>query len=528
MILTQVGFSQLITHEDLLLMLNKDLDFIKDFIYEKNIYSTNFNKKVEDEIFGDYLVYEWEWQTDDIVNHIQIYEYDNTLLNKKVVLDISNNFFKQFLEKIKISPFKYFKDITKSEKIIYRFNDFQISFNEKKNIIEAEYYKITDKYIQLHKEREEYFKNTLSTADSFFNEKNFQEAGNYYLKARSIKPKQVLTDNKIKKNYFMKNLLIERKVKIFDYMELQPYDATFQKNNITEKVFELIFKNNIKPIHTEILVKINIDTNGITETNIDFLPFNSVDNLNTEEILNLISPKIKELKLIDANIEGYSVFAELNVKMEVEVQLENCIVNKYFDKSKIVSDHSTNSLIKNYENQILLTTSEEINGFYTITNKFVRINSKDNFQTSILKHESFGGPLNLFKSVLIPGGGIVAVTGGNETATLTQVGVGTSLLVGLFFKEISNGHYQEYLDIDLEKMYNNTRDYIRKDMEEKYTATVDNHNYFLFFTALGATIWLYDIYWVGQKGFENLLINNTSIYLNHDNKSIGLNYKYTF
>ena len=200
---------------------------------------------------------------------------------------------------------------------------------------------------------------------------------------------------------------------------------------------------------------------------------------------------------------------------------------------------STNSLIKLKKHNGTLIYDEYIKdseksridkllkdgliGRYTIKYQRKDFNSTLYVDTaSLIDYKGIGGPSNMFKSILVPGWGVRAVTGGEKSGlprTILTYGLLTSALV---FQTMSVLDYQNYLNAT-------SQDEITK----YYTSANSNNSTSYYLAAAGLAVWIYDIVWVAKKGFDNkseqkAFKRNLSFHFEPTIQSLAFSYKLKF
>ena len=130
-----------------------------------------------------------------------------------------------------------------------------------------------------------------------------------------------------------------------------------------------------------------------------------------------------------------------------------------------------------------------------------------------------GGPINAFKSILVPGWGVKSVTGGLKNGWPTTLATYSLFTTAFIFKNLSNTNYDNYL---------------KSTTRSENTTYYDNANVynktFYFFTAAGVAVWLFDVIRVSKKGFENNktrknTIKNLTFNIDNQSKTFAVGYK---
>ena len=130
-----------------------------------------------------------------------------------------------------------------------------------------------------------------------------------------------------------------------------------------------------------------------------------------------------------------------------------------------------------------------------------------------------GGPINAFKSILVPGWGVKSVTGGLKSGWPTTLATYSLFTTAFIFKNLSNTNYDNYL-----KSTTRSENATYYDNANMYNKT------FYFFTAAGVAVWLFDVIRVSKKGFENNktrknTIKNLTFNIDNQSKTFAVGYK---
>ena len=130
-----------------------------------------------------------------------------------------------------------------------------------------------------------------------------------------------------------------------------------------------------------------------------------------------------------------------------------------------------------------------------------------------------GGPINVFKSILVPGWGVKSVTGGLKSGWPTTLATYSLFTTAFIFKNLSNTNYDNYLKSTTRS--ENTTYYDNANMYNKT---------FYILTAAGVAVWLFDVIRVSKKGFENKktrknTIQNLTFNIDNQSKTFAIGYK---
>jgi len=338
---------------------------------------------------------------------------------------------------------------------------------------------------------------------------NFSEYS-FYIKEKEKKEKLEAERKRQEEIKKLNAFLLERKTKVYDYKELNSSDYNSINNSITSKIQNILKEKNINGI-VEYKIVYTIDTLG--STSFSLLEIGSPNS----EITNLIKPLIKDIQLKPVSKNGYSVFAKSEYTINIKLEEKTFEVKK--NNVETVTINNPNNL---YEKEISSLISSAPLGKYTIQIRKKEINNIDFSNNYVSKYKGIGGPSNMFLSVLVPGLGVKGVTGGSKSGlnrTLLSYGF---ILSGVGCKLWSMSEYDNY---------HSATD--QSSIDQYYGSANFLNKSFYVLTATGVAIWIYDIIWVANKGFQNkkeqsLYKQKLSFYYEPNNQMLGLNYKLKF
>ena len=538
------GYSQDLSFYELTLLQGKDLDYVNNYLSNKNweFHTSNVDNS---ESFINYTAVGWSLNKNSWDNKAEAWFYFYQQIGVENMVGYQTN--KTNFNKLKTTAQNSGYKLQSTEaiegglKTKYRNNKLEFIFTASKNN-DAEYsydnsvyyfimvynYKEIEEQVKLQEElekqeleaqlkreleekiKEEKYQTLISQADSLYIEKNYSASKNTYSQALEIKPNENYPTNKIIEIDRLLVFLEERGTKIYDYQELNSSDYNSISNTVTSKIQNVLKEKNITGF-ADYKLTYKIDTLGITS-------FSLIETGSpNSEITNLIKPIIKDIQLKPVSKNGYSVSAKseyiINIKME-----ERTFEVKKNNVETIVFNNPNNL----YKNEINKLVSSGPIGRYTIIIQKKEINNIDFSNNSVSKYRGIGGPSNMFLSVLVPGLGVKEVTGGSKNGlrrTLLSYGF---IISGVGCKLWSMSDYDKYHSATdqtfMDEYYNN--------------ANLLNKSFYIL-TATGVIIWLYDIIWVANKGFQNKreqqrYKQNISFYYEPNNQMLGLNYKLKF
>lgn len=537
------GYSQDLSFSELTLLQGKDLDYVNNYLTKKK-WEFNSSDVDNSESFKNYTTVGWSLNKNSWNNKAEawLYFYQQFGEENMVGYQTSKTNFNKLKTAAQNSGYKLqnTEAISGGLKTKYRNNKLEIIFTASKNEDEYSYentvyyfimiynYKEIEEQVKLQEElerqeleaqlkreleekiKEEKYQTLISQADSLYQKKNYSASKNTYSQALEIKPDENYPTNKIIEIDKLLAFLEERKTKIYDYKELNSSDYNSINNIVASKIQNVLKEKNITGF-ADYKLTYRIDTLGTTS-------FSLIETgVLSPEITNLIKPLIKDIQLKPVSKNGYSVFAKsehvVNIKME-----EKTFEVKKNNVETIVFNNPNNL----YQNEINQLVSSGPIGKYTIKIQKKKINNIDFSNNSVSKYRGIGGPSNMFLSVLVPGLGVKGVTGGSKSGLSRTLWSYGFIISGVGCKLWSMSEYDKY---------HSATD--QTSMDEYYdNANLLNKSFYVL-TATGAVIWLYDIIWVANKGFQNKkeqrrYKQKLTVYYEPNNQYLGMTYKIKF
>ncbi len=334
-----------------------------------------------------------------------------------------------------------------------------------------------DKKKQLEQER---YKSLMYDAELHVQQKKYTTAIDLFNQALSLVPNDTIALSKLKYLENLMSFLIERKTKIYELSEVNKilYNQTdeFLLSNLLK-----ISKEMNSNMNLELSLSIICDTNGIVKHELK-------SSSDYPTFINEFEKAVVSLKLPNQLLNNYSVNFKSNYNFKIKNQTFVFTMQKSNLKVDLISNHNS------------VSYSEAINnlpqgpiGTYTIELIKRSINGVDYSSSNLLKFEGMGGPSNAFLSLIVPGLGDKAVSGGIAPILNKRTSITYSLiLTGALCKSYSNQQYSKYLIETDPLLY-----------EEYYkNANSSNQAYYTFLSA-GVAYWLYDIWWVYNRGSKN-------------------------
>lgn len=539
-----IGFSQDLNLNELINLQGKNLDYVNNYLTDKN-WEFHSSKVNNNESLVNYTVVGWSFNKNSWNEKAQgwFYFYQDEGMPNIIGYQTQMPNFNRLKTAVRQNGFKLIETeaIEGGINTIYQNNQIKIIFTASKNDGEDYSYdndiyysvlifnyaeiekqnRINEKIKnqKLEEERkqqieanliEEKYQNLIISADSLFRLKKYSNAIKIYNDALKIKSGEPYPIEKISEANSILAFLEERKNKIFDYKDYNYVDYNSIYSIVSSKIKNTLTNKNVSGSASFSIIYI-VDTIGQTTVSLND------KNSSNLEILNLIKPIINDVFLKPVSKDGYSVFAK--AEYDFDILMDDRIIKL---KKNNVETITYNNPANLYKSEISNLISSGPIGKYKIQIQNRTINNIDFSKNTIIKYRGIGGPSNLFLSILVPGLGDKNVTGGRNSGLGTALWSYGFILSGIGCKAWSNSEYDQY-----HKALNQTS------MDDHYFAANMLNKSFYILTALGATIWVYDIIWVASKGFKNrkvqkLYKQNFSFYYEQKNQALGLSYKFKF
>lgn len=498
--------AQNLSFKELIELQRKKYTEVEKYLETKNEWK--YSDKGISEDFHNYKYYKWAYNKNEYsetaeswLTFYTLTGYENAILYKipsNIYYDIKKNvesdthwsYVKKVVEGNLISVFFIYKnyylvfcsDNYNSEYYLRLYNKTDIANLEKIEIAKELERKKLDSIANAEAiQKEAIYQSIISKADSLLILHNLTSAKQLYNEALKIKPDESYPSSKIIEINKIYSFLEERKYKIYDYKEINLTYYNKISDALSKNIKELYAAGNYTgTVKVELIYKI------------DTLGKNKFESLNTEvanqDILNNILSIAKNYELLKAYKNNYIVNAKATYNIEVKLDEKTYHVKKNNVEIKVKED--PNTIYKSEINK-LISNSDPI-GKYTVSIHKREINSVDYSNNKIVKFKGIGGPSNMFLSILVPGLGDKSVSGGTKSGlprTLVTYGL---IGVGVGCKFLSISEYDKY-----------HKAITQPEMDLHYNYANSFNKAFYYIAAAGAIVWIYDIIWVANKGYEN-------------------------
>lgn len=304
--------------------------------------------------------------------------------------------------------------------------------------------------------------------------------------------------------------LMERKTKTFDYEIENPSDYRSIENNLLSDIKSYL-KTETENTNLKVELVYVIDTLGRNTFSCNGI------NSDNQKVLDNIKAIGQKYKLQVVKKNNYSMKAK--AAYIFDVILDNQVVS--VRKNKVSTLYLSDNASK-YSQQINSLISGAPMGRFKISIAKRELNNQDFSTNKVLKYRSIGGPSNAFKSLLIPGWGMSRVSGGQKSGWVTAISVYGFIAASAGFKAYSISEYDKY-----------HKSSTQTDMDTHFDNANFSNKAFFVCASTAAFIWVYDIIWVANKGFQNnrearQYKNNLSFYYDPQSKQtlFALNFKF--
>ncbi len=364
---------------------------------------------------------------------------------------------------------------------------------------------IIEEKIALDKKYNDY----IDQADLELIKKNYSGALSYYQSASKVYPEKSYPKEKIKEINKIQDFLSERKVKIYDYEEID--NSGYKK---FEQDLTYLIKNEFKDkdVDFNLIADFSFSVDTLGKLNFTSKIISSSD----DKLANNVVTIAKNKSLQPVSKYGYRINVSSTIRINISMENNIVSVKKNNVETRIDGDK------QQYSSDVNRLISSKPIGKYKLSIQKKEVNGIDFSNNKIVNYKTIGGPSNAFLSLLVPGLGVKNVTGGSENGYKRTLWAYGLIASGFGCKYLSNMEYD---------LYHDATD--QTSMDEHYeNANFYHHSYYVLVGA-GALVWLYDVVWVANKGFQNR--KNTRSYrqqfslnYNHYNNGLCFNYLIKF
>ena len=282
--------------------------------------------------------------------------------------------------------------------------------------------------------------NIVSTANLLFETQNYTLSKLKYIEVKRLDPNNMLASQRIKEIDNLIYFLSERKIKTYDYAQLESKNIENNKSLIEKHLINYI--SPIKSGNLSIHIHYNFDTLGLNKSSF------TIDGAYAGKYKPSFDILSTQFKMIAPVKSGYFVNASTQNHYQISWNTSNANESK----------------------------NTQVNGdsFYNLQVKSYRAND---------------GPTNVIYSMIVPGLGTKRVTFGEKgTGRMISFFISGALAYGA--KYYSNKQYDLYLN-----SLNN---------ESLYEKANSANKVFITLLGLTSTIYIYDFFFVIRQGFKNM------------------------
>jgi hypothetical protein len=323
--------------------------------------------------------------------------------------------------------------------------------------------------------------NIVAEADLLFAAQKYSAAREQYLIVKRLDPKSSYANQRIKEIDDLLIFLAERRIKTYDYSQLDLNNHTSNKILLQNHLVQYI--SPLKKGDLSIHLNYVFDTLGINKSS--FI----VEGESTKNYKPTFDLLAKQFQMTPPVKKGYFINA---------ASQSNYLITWSSDEAKYRYTSKGIKLKSGFEQETLVITkylsSFNTYGTYTIQSKTIQVNNEAFSNLNVASYKAHAGPTNVIYSVLLPGLGTKRVTYGEKgTGRMISFLVSGALAYGA--KVYSDQQYNLYLTSSGNESLTY---YDRANMSNK-----------IFLSSLGfaATIYVYDLCYVVGRGFKNMKKN---------------------
>jgi hypothetical protein len=318
----------------------------------------------------------------------------------------------------------------------------------------------------------------VTAADAYFNQKRFQNAREAYLNIKRLDPSNNYAAQRIKEIDDLIFFLAERKVKTYDYFQIDNSNVAANRDLLQKELVKYI--NPLKKGELQIQLHYLYDTLGMNLSQF------KLDGSSATQFKPTFGTITSQFQMVPPQKKGYFISAEGQKEYDIQWQTQT---SKYRYTSKGVAQKSglilDESSVKDYFNR---TTS--IYGTYTLASKSITVNSQTYTNVQIALYKAKAGPANVIYSMMLPGLGTMRVTYG-EKGKGRMISFLLAGSVAYLAKSYSNEKYALYLNTT------------GAEAQTYYDQANSGNQLFLASIGFATTIYVYDFFHVIGRGFKN-------------------------
>jgi hypothetical protein len=287
-----------------------------------------------------------------------------------------------------------------------------------------------------------------TAADAYFNQKRFQNAREAFLNIKRLDPLNNYAAQRIKEIDELLFILAERKVKTYDYFQIDNSNVAANRDMLQKELVQYI--NPLKKGDLQIQLHYKYDTLGINQSEF------KLDGSSATQFQPIFGTITNQFQMVPPQKKGYFISAEGQKEYDIQWQTQ---ISKY-----------------------------------RLASKSITVNSQTYTNVKIASYKAKAGPANVIYSMMLPGLGTMRVTYG-EKGKGRMISFLLAGSVAYLAKSYSNEKYALYLNSTGAEA-------------QTYYEQANNGNQ-LFLTSLGfaTTIYVYDFFHVLGRGFKNIKQN---------------------
>lgn len=320
--------------------------------------------------------------------------------------------------------------------------------------------------------KEAIFVPLVQKGKSAFNQRQYQQALNFYQEAITVLPNDSRATNGINEVNDRLEFIREKEYTFYEYRDFERSDY----NNIKSRIENSL--NDLRGVNSEFRGTIIFSREESGR-----MRFEINSNVNRGyDIRSKLESIARQINLKPVSKFGYPVKSKTSVPIN------------FSSKSKIVEATKTNVKItsKTDRSRVSSVIRYSPMGNYKVSLNYGSVNGNDFENNFVADYSGIGGPVNAFKSLIIPGAGVRSVTGGKKNGIGRAAFTYSLFGAAIGLKILSNNEYDKYLSATDQSVIN-----------DHYQNAVNYNKAFYGLLLSGALVWTYDIIWVSAKGFKN-------------------------
>jgi hypothetical protein len=359
---------------------------------------------------------------------------------------------------------------------VYYVNDYYSSDQFKKVAVQFDMLDIDNEYLKgyTYNMTNDVPVKSTNVTSTYFSDK---------IEAERLERERLAQLEKERRKKHIDSFLAERETKFYPFS----WDKKTAHTRKIEEAIKAVLPNSKSNLpEFKIIAKVSVDYNGKNQHDI------TITGLNNPELEAKLTGAIQAFSFAPEKKEEpythniYPVNTQGSFQYNISATNHIIKVKKRHENTTFDGDYSL--MIKNEMNRMM-----PYGGNYTLGISSMKINGTESIVGSnVLRYRDTGKPANALLSLLVPGWGVKGVTYGEKSGFSRTFFSYLLIGTGFGYKISSNVKYKQSEAPE----NSDNMEALRKKANAHNTASY-------IFAGLGATIWVYDIFWVYGKGLKN-------------------------